>query len=441
MVILAMAKKFPDFEQANSYVMDKDSAINSYINYMLARTQSMFAYTGLPDTIPARALERLLQTKGYCFIVKHEGALYALYGGLGGEVDVYGEPTQITISNTALKLSKTYDIETDGVLIQNDSYKLGLLPILKKYGALLTENTLSMRTVDVILRMVCLISASDDKTHTSAEKFISDIENGKISAVGESAFFEGVRIHSVANTQSYLTQFRELEQYLKVSCFNEIGLNGNWNAKREYIGSQESALNDDFLLPLVDDMIKSRQEAIDRINEKYGTEISIDYASAWAVTHAENEKQIAIAESVEVNQGDNIATGNSSPVEGTGSIGGDNEADSGSNATGRITVIEGGRTAKPETGRTGTGDAGSVAESESNDRGEGTGIEQSDSRYDEPVNAGTGGVTDDSSEAGRDEESLERLEEGSNEDSGTGSEEADATEEGEEVKEDDRDKS
>ena len=291
-----MARKFPKFDEANLYVLDKDKAIDSYLTYMLARTQSMFAYTGLPDTIPARALERLLQTKGYCFIVKHEGALYALHGGLGGEPDVYGEPTQITISNTALKLSKTYDLATDGVLIENDSYRFGLLPILRKYGALITENTLSMRTVDVILRMVCLISASDDKTHTSAEKFITDIENGKISAVGESAFFEGVRIHSVANTQSYLTQFSELEQYLKASCFNEIGLNGNWNAKREYIGQQESALNDDFLLPLVDDMIKSRKEAVDRINAMFGTDISIDYASAWAVTHAENEKQIAIAE-------------------------------------------------------------------------------------------------------------------------------------------------
>lgn len=292
-----MARKFPGFDKANEYVMDKDKAINSYLNYMLARTQSMFVYTGLPDTIPQRALERLLQKEGYCFITQHEGALYALHGGLGGEADVYGEPTQITIANTALKLSKTYDIATDGVLVQNDSYRIGLLPILKKYGALITENTLTMRTVDVILRMVCMISASDDKTHTSAEKFITDIENGKISAVGESAFFEGVRIHSVSNTQSYLMQFTELEQYLKASCFNEIGLNGNWNTKREYIGQQESALNDDFLLPLVDDMIKSRQEAIDRINTMYGTNISIDYASAWAVTHAENEKQIAIAES------------------------------------------------------------------------------------------------------------------------------------------------
>ena len=45
-------------------------------------------------------------------------------------------------------------------------------------------------------------------------------------------------------------------------------------------------------------MIKCRNEAIEKINAMYGTEISIDYASAWKVTHEENEKQIAISESI-----------------------------------------------------------------------------------------------------------------------------------------------
>lgn len=290
--------KFNVYDKASEFVLNKDISVNTYIQYMLSRTQSMFEYKGLPDTIPQRELERILQTKGYSFITMIEGNLYALYGGLGGELDVYDNPTQITISNNALKLSQTFDLENDGILIENDAFRIGLLPILKKYAVLLTENTISMRTVDILLRISCLISASDDKTHSSAEKYISDIENGKISIVGESAFFDGVKLQSIANSQNYLIQFIELEQYLKASCFNEIGLNANYNMKREYIGHNEVSLNDDFLLPLVDNMIKSRKNAIDKINSKYGTEIDIDYASAWKVTHAENEKEIAISEQI-----------------------------------------------------------------------------------------------------------------------------------------------
>lgn len=294
-----MAKdKFIEYSKANEYVVNKDRAITSYIRYMLSRTQVMFSYTGLPETIPATALEYMLQTEGYAFITQVGNDLYAFTGGLGGEPDVYGDFTQITVANNALKLSKVYDLKEDGVLMNSDTLRIGLLPILQKYGALLTENTITIRTVDIMLRMSAFISASDDKTHNSAEKFIRDIENGKISAIGESAFFEGVKIQSVPSSQNYLTQFIDLEQYLKASCWNEIGLNGNYNMKREYIGNAESALNDDLLLPLVDNMIKERQTAIDKINEKYGTEIAIDFASSWKVTHMENEKEVAIAESV-----------------------------------------------------------------------------------------------------------------------------------------------
>ena len=294
-----MAKdKFIEYSKANEYVVNKDRAITSYIRYMLSRTQVMFSYTGLPETIPATALEYILQTEGYAFITEVEGKLYAFTGGLGGEPDVYGDFTQITVANNALRLSKVFDLKEDGVLMNSDTLRIGLLPILQKYGALLTENTITIRTVDIMLRMSAFISASDDKTQSSAEKFMRDMENGKISAIGESAFFEGIKVQSVPSSQNYMTQFIDLEQYLKASCWNEIGLNSNYNMKREYIGNAESALNDDLLLPLVDNMIKERQTAIDKINEKYGTEITIDFASSWKVTHMENEKEVAISQSV-----------------------------------------------------------------------------------------------------------------------------------------------
>lgn len=307
-----------EFTRSSEYVLNKDKVINAYVRYMLNRTQSMFSYVGLPESIPQRCLELLLQTKGYCFVTKCNGELYALDGALGGELNAYYEPTEIVISNPALKLSASYKIDIDGVLVRNDALCIGLLPILQKYGVMLAENTISIRTVDIILRMAMLISAPDDKTYTSAKKFVADIEQGKISVIGESAFFDGLKTHTIANSQNYLKQFIEMEQYLKASCFNEIGLNANWNAKRESLQSSEVSLNDDFLLPLVDNMIKCRNEAIEKINAMYGTDISIDYASAWKVTHEENEKQIALSESITETLTDNEVTASDISVSESG---------------------------------------------------------------------------------------------------------------------------
>ena len=68
---------------------NKASNILNQNNYMLAKTLSMFEWENLPETIPYKEIERLLQTKGYAFVTKVNGELYAFTGGLGGEPDVY----------------------------------------------------------------------------------------------------------------------------------------------------------------------------------------------------------------------------------------------------------------------------------------------------------------------------------------------------------------
>ncbi|MCS5737408.1 hypothetical protein, partial [Herbiconiux daphne] len=67
---------------------NKTSNVKRMNRYMLAKTLSMFEWAGLPDTIPRRELERLLQTHGHAFITEVDGELYAFAGGLGGVPDV-----------------------------------------------------------------------------------------------------------------------------------------------------------------------------------------------------------------------------------------------------------------------------------------------------------------------------------------------------------------
>jgi hypothetical protein len=51
--------------------------------------------------------------------------------------------------------------------------------------------------------------------------------------------------------------------------------------KRESINSGESQLNNDALLPLVDNMLKCRQDGFDKVNKKYGTNIKVELNSSW----------------------------------------------------------------------------------------------------------------------------------------------------------------
>ncbi len=276
-------------------IKDKDRAVMQFINNTLAKTQSMFVYEGLPDTLPQYVLEDILQRQGYAFLTKHNGDLYAFTGGLGGEPDVYGRPTTITVANPALNLNKTFNIDKDGVLIKNDTKANPLLNIIGGYAVLMTDAVISIDLCSVLTRIPMLISASDDTTKESAEAFIDSIINGDYSIIGENAFFKGVTTHNtLSNNSIQLTRLIELIQYYKASMLNEIGLNANYNMKRERLNTSEVNLNIDTLLPYVDNMLAERKRGIEKLNEMYDTDITVELASTWQIRHGELEHDIPV---------------------------------------------------------------------------------------------------------------------------------------------------
>lgn len=279
-----MRKKDNIYKLYQQQIRDKDTAVTEFIANTLAKTQSMFEYEGLPDSIPQKELERLLQTTGNAFVTSVDGVLYALSGGKGGEPDVYGRATLYTVANPALKLNKTYDIQKDGVLIENDSNGESLLPLIGRYAVLHTDGLISLNTASILTRITMLISASDDKTKQSADEFLRKIQDGEFSIIGENAFFKGVNMQTAPTTNSvYITQLIELIQYYKASMYNELGLNANYNMKRERLNLGEVSMNVDVLLPYVDNMLKERQNAVEKINAMFETEISVKLASSWGL--------------------------------------------------------------------------------------------------------------------------------------------------------------
>ena len=186
-----MKKKDNIYALYQKQIKDKDTAVTEFMANTLAKTQSMFEYDGLPESIPQKELERLLQTTGNAFVTKVDGVLYALQGSKGGTPDVYGRATLYTVANPALQLNKTYDIEKDGVLIENDTNGESLLPLIGRYAVLYTDGLISLNTASVLTRITMLISASDDKTKQSADEFLSKIQDGEFSIIGENAFFKG----------------------------------------------------------------------------------------------------------------------------------------------------------------------------------------------------------------------------------------------------------
>lgn len=260
---------------------EKEQCIRNYVIYMLDRTQRMFEYTGLPDTIPKRMLELQLQVNGFSCIAEHNGELYAYWGGLGGEPDVYYRPTICVVANPAQKLSKQFRIDEECVIIRNDAFLYGMMPLFRRYASAMVENDLSFMMASINSRIQALITAPDDATRAAGEKFLEDIVVGKLGVIASNEFLDGLKAQPVQGSMRTFTDLIEYQQYLKASWYNEIGLNANYNMKREKLSTTESQMNNDALLPLVDDMLEQRRLGVERINEMFGTNISVDFASSW----------------------------------------------------------------------------------------------------------------------------------------------------------------
>lgn len=261
-----------------------DKAVNARNNvaYMLNRSNVMFKYHNLPDTIPASELEKMIQANGFAVIGKINGELYALNAGLGGEPDVYNNPTEAIVSVPAFNYNATWKIGKDCEVITNDTMHIGLIPLFAKYCTLMNENEISIMLSVINQRISFLLSANDDNTIASAKQLLKDIEAGKQGVVSDSKVFDSFKAQALTkNAGTGITDLIELEQYLKASMFNEIGLNANYNMKRERLSESEVEMNGDNLYPLVDDMASNRKSGVERVNNLFGTDIQVEFNSSW----------------------------------------------------------------------------------------------------------------------------------------------------------------
>lgn len=280
---------------------NKKDRITDYVSYMLNRVNHMFEYDGLPDNISRRSMEYQLMTHGVMVICKIEdneilnpegvaplkGGVYVLWGTPGGVMDLNNELTYVIVAHPRLKQSKQLKINEDCVLLRNDTLCYGLLPMFERYATMIVENDITLNMASMQSRMTAIMASGDDATKASAELFLNDVKNGKFGVILDDGIDELFKLQVLpysANSAHTITDLIELEQYLKASWFNELGLSANYNMKREAINSSEAQLGQDGLIPLVDDMLHSRQEAWDKANELFGTNVKVDYHRPWFET-------------------------------------------------------------------------------------------------------------------------------------------------------------
>lgn len=270
-------------------IEDKEYLVKNSILQMLNKSTKIFKYNNLPDTIQDKDLETQLQVAGFAIWKEVKGNLYTFTGGLGGKPNPYYLPTIAMVANPALEYSANLNINDECVVMLNDRYYQGMMPMFSKYARLQAEAEISLNYAILNARVPALIQADNDTSHKSAEEFFKKIKEGKgYGIIASKEMFDGIRSQDFYR-QHFIKDLIEAIQYIKGSWYNELGLNAAFNMKREAINEAEATLNEDILYPSIDTMMECRQFALDKVNKMYGTNITVEFDSVWEQNRKQEE--------------------------------------------------------------------------------------------------------------------------------------------------------
>ena len=271
-----------------------------YIGYMFNRTLMMFKWNNLPDKMTSFDMEKFTQLKGCTFFIhskKDEDRYYILDGSKYDNITWNYEPSKAIIVNPALDgLKQHYEMGDDVIMVRNDYLCMGLYPIFEKNALELANTDLSIRYANFNTRFKTLFTANDDNTKDSINLLIDGIWAGtKPTAIVTDDLYknsiEGIAYNSSGQSND-IKSLIELKQYQLAQWYIELGINANYNMKREAVSSNEFKMNDDALIPLIDQMLECRQEACKQINELFGLDISVELRSSWKKVFEEVKNEV-----------------------------------------------------------------------------------------------------------------------------------------------------
>lgn len=269
-----------------SIFKNKKKIINEYMKMFFIRTNTMFEYDGLPETIPKEDYQLIKQRFGSVTIGKaNNEKIYAFYGGLGGEWNEYYHPTLSIVTNPYLKFGKNYKIDVDCVVIKNDIFYNGLYNINLKYAELLTECDISIRKCLLNIRVDNVLESKDNSQDESIRKFFENVENGDFGYITSKKLMDNslMNIHNTASkTSNPLKDLIEMRNYIESCWWMEFGLNANYNMKRESLTDAETNADDMTMLPLIDQMLNEEQKGWDKINKMFNLNVKVRLSAVWS---------------------------------------------------------------------------------------------------------------------------------------------------------------
>lgn len=245
---------------------------------------SMFDYENLPPMLPQREIELNLILTNHCVVFQDsKNQLITASTNIFG-FDVYYNPTDAMYANPNLRYKKL-SIGQNCEIIYNNNLKdnVNFIPsdgslksFIYRYSRMLAdvESTINIYTVNS--RLTSYPVASNDKVANSIKSFFKKVKSGKNAVISDDAIIQEFRNVDINRTSLkdgindlLIARDKILEQF-----YRDIGVR-MYNPKKAQVTEDEIEVNNQLLLISKEDMLKEREEGVNRVNDMFGTSITV----------------------------------------------------------------------------------------------------------------------------------------------------------------------
>ena len=255
---------------------DLDNVITEHFLYdrfkLLALNQ--YKWTGLPETIEERHIERVLFDDGRAlFFEDPMNGFLCLPCQWGQGINVYGDPLEYRANG----FNYYADVPAHkAVLIENNKLRL---PTAKVVYYFVNElyNVLRTRDVNIKTLKAPFIIKTDDKTVLTLKNVLDRIDNNEWAIFGDKnyniadafeVFQTGVKCLTTELTDTYHDILNEALTYM--------GINNANTDKRERLITSEADANNQLIDSCAEMFLESRKRACELINERFGLNVSVE---------------------------------------------------------------------------------------------------------------------------------------------------------------------
>ena len=250
---------------------------NMYFREMLALAENVFEFENLPKFIDVAFMNKTLLRKGAIAFFEDEFlGLIALPFTTFGELDVYGRPNKIEVFG---KDDKGYHriLDKDEYVIMYDNN--GRYPLYLDISQMAERIALCVRTEDV--NIVHQRTPRIWKTNRDKELSLKQLLNDIDSMQENIATYESIEIDDIMAEVApvpYVSDKIDLHlDKLWAEFFRLIGVANLHAQKKERMIVDEMVATQGGTIASRFSRFQPRQNAIEKINEKFGVDISVHY--------------------------------------------------------------------------------------------------------------------------------------------------------------------